>query len=103
MREAAERASRGEGPSLIECVTYRWEPHSIFTRQEIRPQDEIENWKRKDPIARYQARLLELKIATPDALAQVELEVSAEITSAVEFAKKSPRPESEVAFQHLFV
>lgn len=103
VREAAERAGRGEGPSLIECLTYRWEGHSIFTRQEIRPQVEIEEWKRKDPIANYRARLLELKTVTPETLARIESNVAAEISAAVEFAKESPAPDSLTAFQHLYV
>jgi TPP-dependent pyruvate/acetoin dehydrogenase alpha subunit len=103
VHEAAERARRGEGPSLIECLTYRWEGHSIFTRQEIRPQEEIEDWKLQDPIARYRAQLLELKISTAETLAEIESEVDAEISRAVEVAKRSPNPDPETAFQDLYL
>lgn len=48
--KADARARRGAGPSLLECVTHRWEGHFIFTRTEVRPREEIEQWKSNDPI-----------------------------------------------------
>jgi pyruvate dehydrogenase E1 component alpha subunit len=99
---AAARAIKGAGPSLIECVSYRWEPHSIFTRRETRPQREIEEWKQKDPIARYRQLLIETKEATTDALSQIDSEVHAEVAKASAFAISSPTPSPESADQNVF-
>jgi TPP-dependent pyruvate/acetoin dehydrogenase alpha subunit len=101
--KAAVRACQGMGPSLLECVSYRWEGHSIFTRVENRPQKEIEEWKQKDSVERYRARLLELKIATPEMLQQIDREVAEAIFRAVSFAKNSPPPEREQALEDVYL
>lgn len=99
---AATRAREGAGPSLIECLSYRWEAHSIFTRVEMRSQDEIEKWKQKDPINRHRARLLKSKIATLASLDQIDSEVEAEVAKAVEFAKNSAVPHPDTAFEDVY-
>jgi TPP-dependent pyruvate/acetoin dehydrogenase alpha subunit len=100
--KAAVRASQGMGPSLIECVSYRWEGHSIFTRVENRPRKEIEEWKQKDSIERYRAHLLGMKIATPEVLHQIDLAVSDAVAGAVSFARNSPQPKSEQATEDVY-
>jgi TPP-dependent pyruvate/acetoin dehydrogenase alpha subunit len=100
---SAQRARNGLGPCLVECVSYRWEAHSVFTRQEIRPKEEIEEWKRKDPIANFRARLLELKIARLENLQEIDSQVEAEVTRAVTFAKNSPTPDPHTAFQNVYI
>jgi pyruvate dehydrogenase E1 component alpha subunit len=100
--EAAARANEGAGPSLLECVSYRWEPHSIFTRRETRPQQEIEEWKLKDPIARYRRFLTETKEATTDELGEIDSEVQAEAAKASVFATTSPTPAPESADQDVY-
>jgi pyruvate dehydrogenase E1 component alpha subunit len=99
---AAARATEGAGPSLIECVSYRWEPHSIFTRRETRPQQEIDEWKQKDPIARYRQLLIDTKGATTDELRQIDAEVQAEIAKASAFALGSATPNPESAGEDVF-
>ncbi len=99
---AAARAAEGAGPSLVECVSYRWEPHSIFTRQDIRPKSEIEEWKQRDPIGLYRTFLLEGKVVTADALNQIDSQVKAEVARASAFAKASPAPEPERALQDVY-
>jgi TPP-dependent pyruvate/acetoin dehydrogenase alpha subunit len=101
VREAAGQARQGQGPSLVECMSYRWEGHSIFTRQEIRVASDIEEWKRRDPIERCRKSLIESKVAGASALAQMESGVRAEITQAVKFARRSPAPDPQTAFQNL--
>ena len=100
--KAAVRACQGKGPSLLECVSYRWEGHSIFTRVDNRPQKEIEEWKQKDSIERYRAHLLKLKIATPEVLHQIDLDVADAISGAVSFAKNSPQPKREQALEDVY-
>ncbi|PYV84495.1 MAG: pyruvate dehydrogenase (acetyl-transferring) E1 component subunit alpha [Acidobacteria bacterium] len=102
VNEAAKRARAGLGPSLLECVSYRWEGHSIFTRQEIRPAEEIQQWKQRDPINRYRARLIEAKTAASEVLGQIELQVSEQISKAIQFAKNSSLPDSETAFRNTY-
>ena len=99
---AAARATAGAGPSLIECVSYRWEPHSIFTRRETRPTQEIEEWKLKDPIARYCQFLIRTQGATQDELSAIDSEVQAEVAKASAFAVGSPTPDPESADQDIY-
>ena len=90
------------GPSLLECVSYRWEGHSIFTRVENRPPKEIEEWKLKDSIERYRAHLLNVKIATPEMLHEIDLDVAGIVSRAVSFAKNSPPPKRELALEDVY-
>jgi len=99
---AASRARQGMGPSLLECLSYRWEAHSIYTRVDVRPREEIEDWKQNDSIERYRNRLLKLEIATSDSLRQIDSEVAAAIAGAVEFAKNSPPPERGTALEDVY-
>jgi TPP-dependent pyruvate/acetoin dehydrogenase alpha subunit len=100
---SAARATDGAGPCLIECLSYRWESHSIIPRQEIRPEQEIDDWKQKDPIRLYGELLLASKLATAEALGRIDSETTAEAARAVAFAKGSPTPDLESAFQDIYV
>ena len=102
VHEAAERARKGEGPSLLECRSYRWEPHSLFTRQDLRTQEEIEEWKQRDPIERYRTHLLESETATAESLDLIETEVAAEVAQAVQFAKQSPPVDEKSAWEDVY-
>ncbi len=99
---AAARATDGGGPSLIECESYRWEPHSIFTRQEIRPKSEIDQWMARDPIQRYRTSLLKQNLAKDSVLNQIDSEVAAAVAAASAFAKGSPLPAPETAFNDVY-
>jgi pyruvate dehydrogenase E1 component alpha subunit len=91
---AIERARRGEGPSLIECKTYRYRGHSKSDRNRYRTKDEIDDWMtNRDPIAGYEAQLLEFGIATEQELAAIRTAVDEEIAAGIEFAKTSPAPD----------
>ncbi len=99
---AARSARRGSGPSVIECQSYRWEGHSIFTRLEIRRQEEIDDWKRRDPISRWRGKLLDAEFSTPEHLESIETQVAAEIAHAVEFAKNSSPPDRSTALEDIY-
>jgi len=92
--EAVERARSGKGPTLIECKTYRWDPH-CFVIAETRAKKEIEDWKRKDPIMRFEKRLLDGKIITDEVLKNMKSEIMREIDAAEDFAKNSHLPDVE--------
>ncbi len=91
--EATERARRGEGPTLLECKTYRLRGHSKSDRNLYRTKEEIEEWRRRDPIARFREELTSLGCLTPDACNAIEAEAAREIDAAVEFARNSPHPD----------
>ncbi|HXF83385.1 MAG TPA: thiamine pyrophosphate-dependent dehydrogenase E1 component subunit alpha [bacterium] len=91
--EAVARARAGCGPSLLECVTYRYKGHSKSDRQRYRSREEVETWRRRDPIAALRARLLaEGALSEADA-AQLEAWARAAVAEAVRFAEASPEPD----------
>jgi len=90
--KAKERAKRGEGPTLIEFLTYRMKGHGVYDKAEYRPRDEEEKWKKLDPISRFSKLLLELGVISSEDLKRLENEVKEEIEEAVEFSKKSDFP-----------
>jgi acetoin:2,6-dichlorophenolindophenol oxidoreductase subunit alpha len=96
MMEAMARAKRGEGPSLIECKTYRTKGHSRSDRNRYRSKDEIEDWKTRDPIPAYALELETYGIATPEETEAIRLGVEAEIQAGFEFARSGtdPTPDS---------
>jgi len=86
---AIGKARGGGGPSLIEAMTYRYSGHSRADPGKYRPAGELEEWMKRDPIALYRARLLEL--GTPEgALREVEKAVQRAVDEATEAAKESP-------------
>jgi pyruvate dehydrogenase E1 component alpha subunit len=91
--EATLRARRGEGPTLLECKTYRLRGHSKSDRNLYRTKEEIEEWRRRDPIVRFREELTSLGCLTPDACNAIEAEAAREIDAAVEFARNSPHPD----------
>ena len=108
VREAVERARAGLGPSLIEARTYRYHDHSEGiqrvgpAREPYRTDEEIEEWKARDPIVIHKEWLLIQEIATEEELALMEAEVKAQIEDALEFARSSPYPEPEEIFDDMY-
>ena len=87
--EAVERARATSEPTLVEVVTYRFRGHSMSDPGLYRTKDEVEEWKRRDPLSRSRARLAELGMSDEE-LAALEDDVKAEIEDAVKFADESP-------------
>ncbi len=101
-REALERARRGEGPTLIECVTYRWHGHMEGEAASYRSAGEIEEWKRRDPLALWRGRLEEeglLERGVADALRE---EARAAVEDALEAARAAPEPRVETVHEHVW-
>ncbi len=92
MHHAVERARVGDGPSLIENITYRWRGHSKSDRNRYRTKEEINAWMEKDPIQRFSRTLQDHKILSQDEVNALEMDVDMEIAKAIEFAKSSPDP-----------
>jgi pyruvate dehydrogenase E1 component alpha subunit len=91
--EGAKRARAGEGPSLIENVTYRWRGHSKSDANRYRAQEEIEAWKEKCPIKRFRQRLIEEEELDEEEANLIEREAHAAIDAAVVFAEACPEPD----------
>lgn len=104
VRAAADRARAGDGPSLVEVMTYRFHEHSEGLRlsTDYRDAAERDAWLARDPIVLFRERLLADGVATAAALDALEAEVVAEVEAAASFALESPHPEPEVAFADLY-
>jgi len=89
-KEAVGFARNGQGPTLLECMTYKLKGHGVYDKGDYRPKEEIEAWLRRDPISGLEAKLLEARLATPADFEQIEKEVGAEVEESVTFAKSSP-------------
>ena len=101
-KEAVFRARNGEGPTLIECKTYRHKGHSRFDPAKYRPQSEIDAWLSRDPLLLFKKKLLEKGI--PEEFFQkIENQVTTEIEEAVTFARESPSPAPEEALDDIWV
>jgi 2-oxoisovalerate dehydrogenase E1 component len=93
VQEAVARARTGEGPTLIEALTYRWGDHSMRANlPRYRTDEEVEEWRRLDAVARFEKRLLSEFGFTQDTLDRVRAEVEAELKAAREFAIASAEP-----------
>ncbi len=101
-RRAAYRAREGQGPTLIECVTYRMKGHAEHDSQAYVPKEELEDWKRRDPIERYIRVLLESGVASAEDLAGVDRSVAEELDRDVEFADTSPFPSPGTALGNVY-
>ncbi|HEX2767493.1 MAG TPA: thiamine pyrophosphate-dependent dehydrogenase E1 component subunit alpha [Candidatus Limnocylindria bacterium] len=100
-RRTIARARAGEGPSLVEAVTYRHGGHSRADPGTYRPEEEVKAWLSRDPIPAQRARLLKAGVAEED-LARVEAEVKAAVADAEKAAREAPDPDPAVATTHLW-
>jgi len=99
--KAVERARRGEGPSLINCRTYRQHPHWEGDL-EIRDKAEIESWQKKDPVITFEARMRQANLITEAEIARERADIQKQIDEAVEFARKSPKAKPEDALLYVY-
>lgn len=101
-REAVERARRGDGPSIIESVTMRMHGHSASDDASYVPQGMLEEWKKKDPLDTYAARLRREGVLTGDAELRMEEEIRAAIDQAVAEADANPYPDGRDAAEGVY-
>ena len=100
--EAIERARQGHGPSLLECKTYRFMGHSRFEPAGYRPKEELEEWKKRDPIPAFRNWLVDSLEVGATEIESIHKAVAAEIEAAVAFAEQSPDPEALDYQQYIF-
>ncbi len=93
VQEAAKRARAGEGPTLIESLTYRWRGHSKSDKLVYRTKEELREWQEKDPIPRFAARLIEAGYLDEEGAEAIHKEAEGRIEEAVEFSENSPEPD----------
>ncbi|MQF84854.1 MAG: thiamine pyrophosphate-dependent dehydrogenase E1 component subunit alpha [SAR202 cluster bacterium] len=104
--EAVKRARNGEGPTLIEGLTYRFEEHSLglgrVRRGEYRTSEEISKWRERDPIGIHSQKLIDRGVLSEDEIDKIESDSKKEIEEAVEFARNSKFPEPEELFEDMW-
>ena len=102
--EAVARARRGDGPSFVECKTYRYyNHHGVQTLgMKYRSDEEVELWKGRDPIPAFESRVTEAGLMTAEEIAAVHAEIGAEVDAAVQFGEESPMPEPSTLFEDVY-
>jgi TPP-dependent pyruvate/acetoin dehydrogenase alpha subunit len=104
-QQAIDRARSGGGPTLIECLTYRYCGHSQYDLQDgaaYRSKDEIDKWRKKDPLLLLKTVLLERYRTPEEELGNMELAVKSEVEAAAQQALDSPLPDPSAAFEGVF-
>ena len=92
--EAVKRARKGQGPTLLECKTYRHRGHTEGDPgTAYRSKEEIEEWKMKDPIPRFEKKLLQMKVLSQKKMADIHGSIDEELDAGLQFAEESPYPE----------
>jgi pyruvate dehydrogenase E1 component alpha subunit len=102
-QEAVARARAGEGPTLIEALTYRFRGHSLADPDELRSKEEKDEWFPRDPIKRFETYLLDQNLVTLDDLKAIQQKIQAQVDEAVEFAEQSPEPDPSELYRYIFV
>ena len=101
-KEAVARANAGEGPTLIEAKTYRHRGHYEGDPQVYRTQEEIQSWKKQDPIIQFKAKLVESGLITDGDLEEIQGSVIMQLDDAVAFAKTAEKPEADDALAGVY-
>ena len=100
--EAVARARQGEGPTMVECKTYRWHGHFEGDAQAYKSKGETEEWMKKDPIATFRKRLVEMGVLSEKEADEIKQEMLEEMDKAVKFAEESPLPAPEETLEDVF-
>ncbi|MFQ5353989.1 MAG: thiamine pyrophosphate-dependent dehydrogenase E1 component subunit alpha, partial [Thermodesulfobacteriota bacterium] len=103
--EAVKHARAGEGPSLIEAVTYRWKGHvgpEVDYEKSPRTKEELLGWMKRCPVKNFEKALLGSGVVTGEGLGAIRETISQEIEEALTFAQQSPKPEAGALYEDLF-
>ncbi|WP_194775498.1 pyruvate dehydrogenase (acetyl-transferring) E1 component subunit alpha [Pararhodonellum marinum] len=101
--EAAERARKGDGPTLLEFRTYRYKGHSMSDPQKYRTREEVEEYKQRDPIEQVKKTIEDNNILTAEEIEEINKKVKKQVEDAVKFAEESPWPDGKAAFEDVYV
>lgn len=102
LQKVLEHVKSGKGPAIIEVESYRWFGHSTADAGIYRTKEEVDEWKKKDPLIKFSKYLVENKIFTQEELDEIDKKSKAKIEEAVEYAKNSPDPTLDVAYEDIF-
>jgi pyruvate dehydrogenase E1 component alpha subunit len=102
MYEAMERARRGEGPTFLEMKTYRYRGHSMSDAQHYRTKDEVEEYKKIDPITQVLDVIKENNWATDEEIETIDNRVRDLVSECEKFAEESPYPETNVMYDVVY-
>jgi pyruvate dehydrogenase E1 component alpha subunit len=102
VQKAVDHARSGKGPSLIVNDTYRWRGHSKSDRNRYRTNDEIDEWKKKDPIIRFRKYCLEKNLLTDEEADQIKEQGYSDIEEARVFAEDSPEPDVDTLLEGVY-
>lgn len=100
--EAVARARKGEGPTIVECKTYRWHGHYEGDTITYRTDKEVEEWKKRDPIPRFRKHLIDQRVLTEAGADKIEQEINEEIEAAVKYAEESPPPAPQTTLEGVY-
>ncbi len=104
MKQAVERARKGDGPTFLEAKTYRTVPHSSDDDdRRYRTREEVEKWAKRDPVAAFAAQLDDMGVLEEPGRIEIEKRVDREVEDAIEQAEAAPLPDPESALDHVFV
>ena len=101
--EAADRARKGDGPTLLEMKTYRYRGHSMSDPAKYRTKEEVEEYKMKDPIEQVLSTIRKNKYATEQEIEAIEERVKQQVEESVKFAEESPFPAPEDLYKDVYV
>jgi pyruvate dehydrogenase E1 component alpha subunit len=99
---AAERARKGDGPTLLEFRTYRYKGHSMSDPQKYRTKEEVEQYKQRDPVEVVKQTILKKKLASDKDLEVIDQRVAQQVEESVKFAEKSNFPDPSEAFTDIY-
>jgi TPP-dependent pyruvate/acetoin dehydrogenase alpha subunit len=95
--QAVSRAKKGEGPTLVECETYRYKGHGVYdSGLDYRTQEEVDEWIKRDPIQAFERKLTTEKLATVEELDAIRSKVKSGLAEAIAFAKGRPYPSDDL-------
>eukprot|EP00746_Dinoflagellata_sp_MGD_P016932 gnl/MRDRNA2_/MRDRNA2_138554_c0_seq1.p1 gnl/MRDRNA2_/MRDRNA2_138554_c0~~gnl/MRDRNA2_/MRDRNA2_138554_c0_seq1.p1 ORF type:complete len:326 (+),score=31.76 gnl/MRDRNA2_/MRDRNA2_138554_c0_seq1:131-979(+) len=103
VEEAAERARKGDGPTWLDVKTYRYKGHSMSDPQKYRTKDEVEGYKKIDPVQQVLETIKKNKYATDKQLKDIEAKVKKEVEESVTFAEESPLPDPSELYKDVYV
>ena len=101
--EALRRAREDRQPVLVEAITYRFRGHSMADPEEYRSKEQVEEWRRRDPLQTFAKRLVEADVLSEDGVKEIDEEAVSIVDEAVAFADHSPHPEPESLYDNIYV
>lgn len=101
--DAAERARKGDGPTLLDVKTYRYKGHSMSDPAKYRTKEELEEYKSKDPIEQVLKTIKKEKYLSAKELEKIEADVKETVDEAVKFAEESPLPDPKELYEDVYV